>query len=606
MADPPPNLMDWYAQQQGWAPRTLETLTRTPGVDVPFTPAPNPILMGNEVTAAPQGTVGEGEYYDTATGQITVFDPATKTWKPKVLKVAGWDDAPPPTYKPQLDVTAGFKPGAAPYDPFAKVPNATGGAPLSVKDEEGGYTDETGTFVNKSSQDAQTKRDQEAAQPPSTPPTTTPAAKPQTPSGYGGGYRPSPNGGFVSTISPGARQEFEAWYQHQKEDIPERGLNMRVLNEQYRQLMADQAMRADVERENAVIEQQRQEKAKLRARDDYDAAAKLANEATIDPKRLFNTMGAAGTFASTIGVMLGAIGAGLTHTPNQALQILNSQIDRDIAAQEKDLDTKRGGAQNALARLRDQTGDLEAAKAMYRAASLQYAQAKMGEYGAAERNTAIMNATADQLSDLERGHAQYRMSTEARPAPMGGHIGLSKQEQGLVFNDPTTGQSYIARDDKSRERLANMGSALASMRNIVGQIRSLRPKISTLDLAKPGFMQSEDAQRLNQLSSDLFAAARKAQAAGAALSPREEKLIDDYTSNPTSMWKSDAQVDAGLDQLLKSQTNSYKSQLDADAVNVGESGFTTDAQGLPKPVDVYTGDKPQTVGKLPPSAKKVE
>jgi len=59
---------------------------------------------------------------------------------------------------------------------------------------------------------------------------------------------------------------------------------------------------------------------------------KLKNN-QIDPNRLWNNMSTGSKIRVAIGAMISGIGAGLTHTPNMAIQFLNKAIDEDIEAQ---------------------------------------------------------------------------------------------------------------------------------------------------------------------------------------------------------------------------------------------------------------------------------
>jgi hypothetical protein len=65
-------------------------------------------------------------------------------------------------------------------------------------------------------------------------------------------------------------------------------------------------------------------------------AQKAFAEKRLDPNRYFHEMSTAGKISTSIGLILGGMGAGLTHGPNMAMQIMNNAIDRDIEAQKND------------------------------------------------------------------------------------------------------------------------------------------------------------------------------------------------------------------------------------------------------------------------------
>jgi len=60
----------------------------------------------------------------------------------------------------------------------------------------------------------------------------------------------------------------------------------------------------------------------------------------IDPNHYLNSKSTPGKIATAIGLVLGGMGSGLTGQPNQALQFLNAQIDRDVVAQRANLGKK--------------------------------------------------------------------------------------------------------------------------------------------------------------------------------------------------------------------------------------------------------------------------
>lgn len=92
--------------------------------------------------------------------------------------------------------------------------------------------------------------------------------------------------------------------------------------------------------------------------DDIAAANQMVTNFEIDPRRFYKEGYAA--IGSTIAVALGAFGAGLTGGPNTALQIIDSAVNRDIAAQRAQLDVLKFGVtqkQNAYSRLMSQHND---------------------------------------------------------------------------------------------------------------------------------------------------------------------------------------------------------------------------------------------------------
>ena len=74
-------------------------------------------------------------------------------------------------------------------------------------------------------------------------------------------------------------------------------------------------------------------------------ATQMVMDKTIDPRRLLPTMSA--KMGAALAVGLGQFGATLTGTQNAALQMLETAIDRDIAAQQVDLENLKFGVEMA-------------------------------------------------------------------------------------------------------------------------------------------------------------------------------------------------------------------------------------------------------------------
>lgn len=82
----------------------------------------------------------------------------------------------------------------------------------------------------------------------------------------------------------------------------------------------------------------------------------------IDPSHYVGSMSTVGKVATGIGLILGGLGSGLNGGPNQALEMLNKQIDRDIDAQKAQLGIK----ETLLSANMKQFGNIHDATAMAR------------------------------------------------------------------------------------------------------------------------------------------------------------------------------------------------------------------------------------------------
>lgn len=82
----------------------------------------------------------------------------------------------------------------------------------------------------------------------------------------------------------------------------------------------------------------------------------------INPNQYIDNMSTGKAIRTGIGLILGGMGAGLTHGPNMAFQFLQNQIDRDIQGQRDEL----GKKQNLLTHNLQSAGNLRAATEMTR------------------------------------------------------------------------------------------------------------------------------------------------------------------------------------------------------------------------------------------------
>lgn len=123
-------------------------------------------------------------------------------------------------------------------------------------------------------------------------------------------------------------------------------------NQAIQQQAYDDAKQAhlDYQNRNATIQQERD-----------NVAHDIAN-GHIDPDRYVGSMGAGKKVATAIGLILGGIGGGMTHSGNPAQEFLNAQIERDMESQKADL----GKKQNLLSSYQQQLRDNGQAEAMTR------------------------------------------------------------------------------------------------------------------------------------------------------------------------------------------------------------------------------------------------
>lgn len=278
-----------------------------------------------------------------------------------------------------------------------------------------------------------------------------------------------------------------------------------------RRAQAQQAMQQGLADRTAYFQGQQQaqadeikrlELARDNARQDFDVADKLAQQAKIDPQRFWHDRGTGSHILASLGVALGAFGSALTHTPNTAMEIVNHAIDNDIKAQEADMAQKNRTRETALQRLREQTGDLTSAKALYRDAALQAVQSKLGELGGGQQAAELANLAQQQRDQIRAGHLDFRIKTTQHiPAQVvgmpaqGGAEGSS--ENGFMLPEEMGGfpanTRLIATGKKSAEDLRNVAVANGVIQEMARKVAAIEAA-NPYDIYRPGSKARVDAE----------------------------------------------------------------------------------------------------------------
>src|SRR6185503_8852287 len=162
----------------------------------------------------------------------------------------------------------------------------------------------------------------------------------------------------------------------------------------------------------------------------------------VDPQRYINNMSTGSKITSAIGLILGGMGAGLTHGPNLAFQYLQNQVDRDIDAQKAEL----GKKQNLLSHNFQATQDLRQAYDLARlhtndilSSQLRAEAAKMAPSMAQANMLNIAGQFDGQSAQLQHSLALQRTMMNAGG---GDESGFQNRMQFLRMN----GQEPMAKD----------------------------------------------------------------------------------------------------------------------------------------------------------------
>lgn len=185
--------------------------------------------------------------------------------------------------------------------------------------------------------------------------------------------------------------------------------------------------------EDAVIAQSEQAEADRRFNESQAEVQKQLDQVRaqkVDPDRLMRSDGMA--FRAIVGGLFGGIYMGLNKlSSNPFIDQLNKQIDRDIAAQEKNIDNSRAAAMDKMNLLRDQRAqwkDSQAARLQARnlayEATLTQIEAEMVKYD--DPISQARGAQAIAAIQREQGQVQKQLDAErARLAAAGAAAGMA-------------------------------------------------------------------------------------------------------------------------------------------------------------------------------------
>lgn len=415
-----------------------------------------------------------------------------------------------------------------------------------------------------------------------------------------GGYTPS-----AQTITT------EAGPEYRPEDAELRGMaNDGVVRAQMAQYDA-QAAQAEHQAQSlrtqipVLMKQEMDAQRELREREqrykEERARAQVYVEAAesrkIDPERFYKEKSTAGNISLVIGQMLGAFGAALSQSPNVAFQILQSSLDRDMAAQEEEIKSGRVSANNMLARIsEDMGGDVEQAKATLRMSQLASVDAQIKEQAAWGQSAEVQRAADLWLAQnqqarvaeeqkfmaLSQGKTTTTAALKYQPGQSGGSRQMSPEEEakywkakaeGKKYRDQYEGNSLDEADAKAVERYARRREGPENMIGQISDIASLAggkivngkvqlgddvPGVGPIASRLPDLLLSNKGRHIRQSIGNMAADVIKDKS-GAAVTDSERALLMKIVEGGT---KTEAELRNGL-QIIHNYANRKQRNIDA-------------------------------------------
>ena len=338
---------------------------------------------------------------------------------------------------------------------------------------------------------------------------------------------------------------------------------------------------------------------------DLDARSSAVANAKVNPEQFWEDKGGGlGRVMAAIAVGLGQYSASRVGGPNAALGIINSAIDRNIAAQRDNIENQKAGlqaknslyAQN-LAAFGDKESALLATKMNYleqaKAFADQQAALNEGSLRAGAANEKFQAATDNQIGDLrlklaQLGHTREAFSTSRHYSP-GGMVGGGAPAKMNPLWVPTgpNGEGYDARTEKEAVQARALNASYENMKNIVDEAAKIRKETGLHEYAGKAIgYDSENIAKLQSLSGQATFGMKNAEEAGAldkGVSDQAGKLVGDFaslTGNP------EARARAYLEMIDKKRNSFRRANASLEKQQTIEQtprgDYAESSVGLPK------------------------
>lgn len=355
------------------------------------------------------------------------------------------------------------------------------------------------------------------------------------------------------------------------------------------------------------LELQRRDQLKA-ASDNLQQLRQEVRQMKVDPRRLYKTESGDTDYVKTVGAALmaaaGHFGAALSGGPNTASQLINTAVERDIAAQRDAIDnaqTDVQGQQSYLAELRQRFGDDRQAEEAMRLSYLEDASRRIETMKAQTSNEMVaanLDATLAQIEqDKAASQARYAEAAEARvQRNVAAQSNLTAQQLGnqvkrqQLAQMQGSGQQGLgvpglraipgAKVDKqslkeARELKGAKDSVLATIQRFKEASKEVGflDRVQNLAAYSPFVTENTDIARAGVAQKQLIGEINKLARFG-ALDVQTAKMLEDMVGDPAS-FSTSANL-ARLDELPVILKNSAQAKLRSYGVEDSDEveGFT--------------------------------
>lgn len=284
-----------------------------------------------------------------------------------------------------------------------------------------------------------------------------------------------------------------------------------------------------------------------------------AAQGKIDPNRYWNSKDTGGKVSAALGLIFGGIGAGLTHQPNAALEVIQKGIQNDIAAQVEDKSNKMSLYKVGLEKYRDARSAQEFATLQANAlvaGQLQQIAQKTGSQTALATAQQMIgqlkaqSAPIKQQLDLQQAQMRY-LNTPGQQSPQGG---IDDQKLRTMVNMGFIPKEEVANAMKERSDYQQLSGALDHTDQVFKKALGLA---NATESALPGFVPTiRPSSREYEALRDSWLGAITKETEG-RVTPQDIKLMEH--SFPTYLDKANPEVfNAKLNNIKDMIRDKYK------------------------------------------------
>lgn len=329
----------------------------------------------------------------------------------------------------------------------------------------------------------------------------------------------------------------------------------------------------------------------------------------VDPQHYMKNKSTFGNIAQMIALIGGGLSAGITGGRNQALDFINNEIDRDVNAQRETIAGKERafGQQQGLYGLLRQKGmddDTAAtgARLLHREQVQKQLEAELNSARDAKAKLVLQQTIKDNAMEMaklrgtfdEKASAKVQTSGSevyAPPQVVGQPGGIPEKEMGLLFRDPSSGQTYKAGSEESRKKMTGALDLNGEVSTLADKYAAAVDQLSTVDklsmsplnpvgptakAAEARTLYFQLQGKFRQASDDGVWKKSESEMLSQQLAP-PDKIVNGQGSNQAAMLKRGA------------QTNTAR-VMQIERPEAVQTGYGRNAQGQVVPRAAYQGE----------------